>query len=348
VAPFIPNKGSHKEPIKEPNTMSHRLSDISSFVEVVNAGSFALAAARLEVTRSAVGKTIARLELHLGVRLFHRTTRRQNLTDDGHAYYERCVRALAELDAAAAAFDNGRREPSGRLRVSAPVLFGRHCVAPVLTRLASRHPGLELEIAFSDHVVNLPDEGFDLAVRVGPLRDSSQLVARRLGVQRMAICAAPDYLARHGTPQSAADFSGHAGIVYGRSGFEPLWQLRPQDGQVEASRIASRLRFDDLQAIADAAVAGLGLAWLPCWLLGKYLKTGELRMVMDGERMLPSDIHAVWPQAKHLPSRTRAAIDALVAEIPQMIGYAGPCPAPAPLPDGAGATAAARAAGDRQ
>jgi DNA-binding transcriptional LysR family regulator len=301
--------------------INERFSGISAFVEVVEAGSFAVAAVRLRVTRSAVGKTIARLEQRLGVRLFHRTTRRQGLTDDGQAYYERCVRALSELNAAEEAFDSGRREPIGRLRVSAPVLFGRHCVAPVLLNLARAYPSLEIEMSFTDRVVDLAVEGFDLTVRVGVLPDSANLVARRLGIQRMAICASPSYLEENGRPTSVEDLAKHTGVVYGRADYDPLWRLREPDGSVHESRIAGRLRFDDLQAIADAAVAGAGLAWLPCWLVGKHVAAGELVLVMDSERVLATEIHAVWPQASRLPSKTRVAIDALIEEIPKKIGF---------------------------
>ncbi len=300
--------------------INERLSGITAFVQVVEAGSFALAAERLRVTRSAIGKTIARLEQRLGARLFHRTTRRQSLTDDGQAYYERCVRALAELDAAEAAFESGRREPLGRLRVSAPVLFGRHCVAPVLRDLMRVHPRLEIELSFNDRVVDLLEDGFDIAVRVGTLADSANLVARRLGTQHMAICASPAYLAKHGHPTSVQAMDGHVGIVYGRAGYDIPWRVRNIDGRIEQPKIKSALRFDDLQAIADAAVAGIGLAWLPCWLLSRHVHAGELVLVMDSEFVVASDIHAVWPKMRHLPSKTRVAIDALVAEIPKMIG----------------------------
>lgn len=306
--------------------INERISGISNFVNVVEAGSFALAASRLRVTRSAVGKAIARLEQRLGVRLFHRTTRRQSLTDDGQAYYERCVRALAELDAAEAAFENGRREPRGRLRVSAPVLFGRYCVAPLLVELASAHPQLELELSFSDRVVDLAEEGFDLGIRIGKLPDSATLVARQLGLQRMGICASPAYLAGHSYPRSIEDLAAHTGIVYGRGGQAMPWRIADDAGRVHETRIRSSLRFDDLQAIADAAVSGAGLAWLPCWLLAGHLQAGELVLVMNSERVLATEVHAVWPVAPQLPSKTRMAIDALVAEVPRLMG----------MPQGAG------------
>ena len=300
--------------------MSDRLKGIGTFVEAVEAGSFALAAERMRLTRSAVGKSIARLEQRLGVRLFQRTTRSQSLTEDGHAYYERCVRALAELDAGALALDSGKSEPVGRLRVSVPVLFGRHCVAPVLLALGRQYPKLIIEISFNDHVVDLVEEGYDLAVRIGKLPDSSTLVARRLGTQRMVICAAPSYLSQHGVPTSAGDLSKHVGIAYGRSGRITPWVVSDSTGHELNPQVDMRLVFDDLQAITDAVVAGLGLAWLPCWLMAKHARTGELEMVLNCDNVLPAEIYAVWPQSHYLPTKTRTAIDALAAEIPGKVG----------------------------
>jgi DNA-binding transcriptional LysR family regulator len=301
--------------------MNDRLAGIDTFVQAVDAGSFALAAERLGLTRSAVGKTIAKLERRLGARLFQRTTRQQSLTEDGQAYYERCVRALAELDAAEAAFDSGRREPGGRLRVSAPLLFGRVCVAPVLAELAKNYPKLQVEMSFSDRVVDLVEEGFDLAVRIGPLRDSASLAARRLGSQAMGICASPAYLAQRGTPRSPAEFEGHTAIVYGLNGSSATWRVRAADGELREPVIASRLRFDDVQAIADAAVAGHGLAWLPCWLMGPRLASGELVLVTSSRDTVASDVHAVWAQSRYLPSKTRVAIDRLVERVAVILGH---------------------------
>ncbi|AMP13597.1 LysR family transcriptional regulator [Collimonas pratensis] len=300
--------------------MSDRLHGISAFVEAVEAGSFAVAAQRMRLTRSAVGKSIARLEQRLGVRLFQRTTRSQSLTEDGQAYYERCVRALAELDAGVSALDSGKSEAIGRLRVSVPVLFGRHCVAPVLLALARQHPRMTIEMSFSDQVVDLVEEKFDLAIRSGSLPDSTTLVARRLATQDMAICAAPSYLTKYGTPADIAGMSTHVGIAYGRAGRLEPWRVRDSNGEVHKPQVDIRLVFDDLQAIADAAVAGAGLAWLPCWLMSKHSRAGELTLVMDSESVLPTEIYLVWPQSRYLPTKTRVAIDALVAEIPGMVG----------------------------
>ncbi|MGO1068691.1 LysR family transcriptional regulator [Lysobacter sp. CA199] len=300
--------------------VNDRLLGIIAFVQSAEAGSFAVAAERLGVTRSAIGKRIARLEQQLGVRLFHRSTRRQSLTDDGQAYYERCVKALAELDAAEAALDSGRREPSGRLRISAPVLFGRHCIAPVMLELAQRHPKLEIDLSFNDRIVDLVEDGYDLAIRLGRLPDSSTLAARPLYDELMGICAAPAYLAAHGKPHDVDDFEGHRAVVYGRNGQSNPWLLRDATGTVREPRVQARLRFDDVQAIADAAIAGAGLAMLPCWLLTRYVRTGELQMVMHADRVIGSRISAVWPHTHYLPLRTRAAIDLLVERIPALAG----------------------------
>jgi DNA-binding transcriptional LysR family regulator len=299
--------------------MNDRLGGISAFVHAVEAGSFAQAAERMQLTRSAVGKSIARLEHRLGVRLFQRTTRSQRLTADGEAYYERCVRALAELDAADAALQFGRREPTGVLRVSCPVLFGRRCVAPVLVKWASKHPGLTLEISFSDRVVELVGEGFDLAVRIGELPDSGNLTARKLGAQSMGIAASPSYLARHGLPETVDELARHTAILYGRAGEKRSWPVRDGNGRTREVDIDGRLRLDDLEAIVDAAIAGVGLARLPCWLMSPHIRTGELAVVMTSQHVMSTGIHAVWPTTRYLPSKTRAAIDVLAAELPALI-----------------------------
>ncbi|QSQ20440.1 LysR family transcriptional regulator [Pyxidicoccus parkwayensis] len=296
--------------------MTDRLSGVLTFVQAVEAGSFALAAQRMGLSRSAIGKSISRLEERLGTRLFQRTTRRQSLTDDGQAFYERCVRALAELEAAEAALDSGRRAPTGRLRVSMPVLFGRHCAAPLLWELTREHPGLEVEISFSDRVVDLIEDGFDLAVRVGPLDDHAGLTARRLGVQEMVVCASPAYVAKHGSPKTLDDLKHHEGIVYGRNGFTKAWWFPDGQGGMRHVSVPSRLRLDDLETIADAAVQGAGLAWVPCWLIGERLRKKQLTLVLQDVPRYGNEIFAVWPQNKHLPSKVRTAIDVLAARIP--------------------------------
>jgi DNA-binding transcriptional LysR family regulator len=299
--------------------MDDRLKGVATFVQTVEAGSFALAASRMGVTRSAVGKSIARLERRVGARLFNRTTRQQTLTENGQAFYERCKRALAEIDAAEEAFDAGRREPIGRLRVSTPVLLGRHCVVPVLSNLVKRYPRLEVEIDFNDRIVDLVQEGFDLAVRIGSLSDSTSLTARRIGLQHFAICASPSYLSTHGAPRKPADYADHTGIVYVRSGVETPWYMHDSSGERHELNIQRRLHFNDVQAIANAALAGVGLAVLPRWRIEAHLATGQLIVVADIEHLPATPIHVIWPKTRYLPSKTRVAIDSLVSEVPRLV-----------------------------
>jgi DNA-binding transcriptional LysR family regulator len=298
-----------------------RLDGVAVFVEVVRLGGFARAAEHLGLTRSAVGKSMARLEARLATRLFHRTTRIQSLTDDGQIYYEHCVRALAELQAAEAQMESGRHEVAGRLRVTMPVLFGRHCVAPVLLDLARNYPSLELHLSFDDRPVDVLAEGFDLAIRSGVVgAESEGLRARKLGVQRKLVCASPAYLAAHGQPQNAAELAKHSILQYRRAERVNVWQLSDPTGRIVDMPLDSRLCLDDLEAIADAAAAGLGLAWLPEWLVRDRLRTGTLVAVLEGQSGASREIYALWPNAPHMPLRLRLAVDVLVERLPHMVG----------------------------
>ncbi|CAI1157766.1 D-malate degradation protein R [Serratia entomophila] len=296
--------------------MTDRLNGITVFVTAVEAGSFALAASRLHLSRSAVGKTVARLEQRLGVRLFHRTTRSQSLTDDGALFYERCLRALEEIRTAETLLESGKRQVSGRLRVSMPVLFGRMCIAPLLTELMCEHPGLELDLSFNDRIVDLIEDGFDLVVRNGALADSGGLVARRIGDHRMTLCAAPDYLQRCGEPYSIEQLAQHAAVTYSRAGVVRSWQLLEPDGTLREVMPSRRLQMDDLQAIADAATAGFGITWLPCWLVREQLLKGELVRLLRDRPGASFEVHALWPQTPHLPLKVRLAVDRLVSKLP--------------------------------
>lgn len=302
--------------------MRDRLAGISVFVEAVEAGGFSAAAARLNLSRSAVGKAVARLETRLGVRLFHRTTRSQSLTDDGQAYYEHCLRALETIRAGEAMLESGRRNVGGRLRVSMPVLFGRRCVAPILADLARQYPDLELTLNFSDLLVNVVEDGFDLVVRNGPLDNSAdQLAARMIARQHLVVCAAPSYLEARGTPGRIADIVEHETIVYGRSGRVYAWRF-PEAGDAPPVTIQpeARLCFDDLEAIADAAAKGMGLTWLPYWLVRDRILSGELVQVLESRPGLVIEAFALWPQSRHMPLRVRVAIDALVKGLPEVMG----------------------------
>ncbi len=300
--------------------MTDRLDGIAAFMAVAEAGGFAAAGIRLGLSRSAVAKTVARLEARLGARLFHRTTRSLALTDDGQMFHERCARGLAEIETGAAALETGRHEPVGRLRVALPVLFGRRCVAPVLYDLARAHPRLDLELSFSDRTVDIVEEGFDLAVRNGGLPDVAGLRSRRLAAQRIVVCAAPGYLARRGVPMTLEDLANHDTISYGRGGQVRRWLFPQANGGLRELPDHARIRCDDLEAMADAAASGMGVAWLPSWLVAARLAQGVLTRILADQAPMTFHTHALWPQGPHLPLRVRVAIDAMVARLPAMMG----------------------------
>ena len=283
-----------------------RFDGVELFLQIVESGNLTEAAERLNLTRSAVGKGLARLEARLGTCLLQRSTRRQRLTEDGQAYYEHCLRALAELEAAESVLESGRQQPRGRLRVSVPLAFGHHYAAPALWALMDSYPELEIDLCFSDRMIDLVQEGFDMAVRIGPLPDTDRLSARRLGQQVMGLAASPAYLQRKGAIGSIEDLAAHRGIAY-------------RSNTAQRSRLVSPLIVDDLQAVADAAIAGVGLAWLPSWLIAHYALRGQLQAVLPSYREQPAPIHVIWPTAAHMPAKTRCAIDALVAATPSCL-----------------------------
>ncbi|WP_216850820.1 LysR substrate-binding domain-containing protein [Acidisphaera sp. L21] len=215
--------------------------------------------------------------------------------------------------------ETGRKTASGTLRVSMPLLFGRVCAAPVLMRLATQHATLELQLEFSDRVVNLVEDGFDLAVRNGPLGNAAGLMKRKIMQEQTIICAAPSYIDRCGLPENLDDLRHHNAITYARRGRIQAWLFPQPDTSLLEVIPPTRMRFDDLGAIVDAALSGYGLAWLPSWLIADRLRLGVLRQVLPALPSLVTDIHAVWPRAPTLPFRVRAAIDALAEQTQEYV-----------------------------
>ncbi|CAI1720106.1 LysR family transcriptional regulator [Serratia proteamaculans] len=304
--------------------MRTELSGIPVFVAVAEAGSFANAAEKLHLTRSAISKIISRLEERLGVMLFLRTTRSQSLTDEGVLFYEHCRQALATIHSAETLLESGKVQASGRLRVSMPVLFGHLCIAPVLTELAQQHPQLTLELSFSDRRVDLIDEGFDLAIRIGTLPDSSSLVGRQLGQHGMTFCASPAYLQRYGEPQTLSELGQHQAVGYLHAGTLQQWQLKDANGGLQEIKPQARIVMDDMQAITDAAVSGAGVVWLPYWLAREHLYEGRLVAVMRDYGSVDFPVNAVWPHAAYQPLKVRLAVDQLLAQLPARLALIAP------------------------
>ena len=288
-------------------------SGLQTFVQAADAGSFTLAAQRLGLTKSAVSKSVTRLEERLRIRLFHRTTRSLNLTGEGQTLYESCARALAELEAAEATLAANRHTPSGRLRIDLPYVFGRKCIMPVLLKISDQYPDLSLDISFTNRRVDLVEEGIDLVVRIGELDDSTGLVARRLGTQKLVVCGSPDYVNAHGRPRSPGDLSSHNCISYFNGGRSHPWLFKGAGGIMRPQVIKSRLRFGSGDVITTALLNGHGLAQRPTWLISEHLKSGNLESVMDSICGEGAPIHALWSQTHLLAPKIRVVVDELIA-----------------------------------
>ena len=295
------------------------LGAIAAFVQAVQSGNFSVAAQRLHLSRSAVGKAVARLEEQLGVPLFQRTTRSQKLTAEGELFYQRCLRILAELEGAEDELAGDRQTPRGRLRLSMPVLLGQRCLAPILLELAERWPDLRLELSFNDRKVDLLEEGIDLAIRSGSLDDTPGLRARPLGEHLMVVCAAPAWLARHGTPHTLEQLAELPAILYGRSVQGASWVFQDAKGAFHEIRPPVRLLLDDLDAMRLAACRGLGVTRLPNWLVDTALRSGQLVALTFAERAQPIVLHAIWPDTRHLPYRVRLVLEELVERLPPLL-----------------------------
>lgn len=288
------------------------LSGIATFVAVARSSSFTEAGDVLGISKSAVGKAIARLEQRLGVKLFHRTTRRLSLSADGEAYFAVCAAALDEIGEVEGSLGTRLAEPAGRLRVDMPAAFGRRVVLPVLLEIAERYPALQLTLTFADRVIDLVEEGVDLAIRFGPLPDSSDLVARKLTSHRWVICATPAYLERFGTPGTLSEVAAHRCIVGHRRG-QPLSWYANEKGSALRFMPPTTYQIGDADAMVDATLAGFGLCQMPEALFRRPIESGRLVTVLDNYTERWIDVHAVWPRAVHLRPKVRYVVDALLA-----------------------------------
>lgn len=286
-----------------------RLDEIRAFVAVADALSFTQGARKLNVSGAQISKLVARLENRLAQRLLNRTTRDVSLTDTGQAYLER-ARELMEGFAALETSVKDQTGPSGLLKVSAPVSFGKGQLTPTLLAFASSCPEVALDVSFSDRLVNLVEEGFDVGIRIGRLTDSS-LVARRLAAVRMVTCASPDYLARQGAPANLGDLTGHVAILDTNTRDPTLWRFGPKTDPKEV-RVQGRLRFNSAEACVAAAVAGFGVVRAPAFAAADALRAGQLRPLLCSLEPEPIHVHAVYPHARHLAAKVRAFVDFLI------------------------------------
>lgn len=287
----------------------HDINDMLLFAQVVKARSFSGAALRLGISKSRVSKSVARLEAALGVRLLQRSTRRLSLTEVGEAYFEHCDRIVDEVARADSTIGSLHQTPRGKLRFSAPVAFSTLHVAPALADFMLQYPELSVDMTISDRLVNLVDEGYDLALRIAP-QPGGNLVARRLAPIRRKICASPAYLARWGVPQVPEDLARHNCLDYTYLTTQGFWHLQGPEGDISVP-VAGSLRINDDEALSQAVLGGLGLALLPTFIIGSELQSGRLVEVLPGYVPIERFIYAVHLPNRHLPLKVRAFIDFL-------------------------------------
>jgi DNA-binding transcriptional LysR family regulator len=284
-----------------------------AFVAVVDTGSFAAAAERLELSRARLTKMIQDLEEHLGTRLINRTTRRLNLTEAGGAYHERCAAILADVAEAEEVASHLTALPRGTLKLTVPVSFGILKIAPLLGGFLERHPEVSVDMTLNDRKVDLIDEGFDLAIRVGALAESG-LIARRLATDHIVICAAPAYLKRHGTPRTPQDLARHACLSYTYATTGDEWRFTGPAGEVSV-RIRGPLRANNGDTLRLAALSGAGIIRQPTFLVQQDLDSGRLVRLLEDYRSSELGIYAVYPTRRFLSAKVSAFIDYLSAAL---------------------------------
>lgn len=288
-----------------------RFGALQAFVKVVELGSFARAAQRLDLSTSAVSRQVSDLEAHLDVRLLNRTTRRLSLTEAGQSFYEHAVQLVADLDEAEASVRASATVPKGTLRLTCGVSFGIRYLAPVLADFAREHPEVVFDLDVSDRAVDLVEEGYDLAVRIGSIGQQG-MVSRRLGWTQIVCCAAPAYLERSRAPlDTPADLVGHECLSYTNVALPNTWRFLDASGRHEDIRIVTRHRANNGQLLASLATSGLGVVYSPDFIVADEIRAGKLLKLLSDYRPPRSPIAAVYPSRRHLSAKVRVVVDYL-------------------------------------
>jgi len=293
------------------------LTDIAVFVQVVDSGSFTAAAERLELSKSVVSKYVTRLEDRLGAQLLNRSTRRLSLTEVGRVFYIRSQRGLQELEEANSEVLRLQGAARGTLRINAPMSFGISHIAPVLPDFLSLYPELSVDINLDDRRVDLIEEGFDLAVRISELPDSS-LVARRLGPCRHVVCAAPEYLQRHGIPRKPEDLCDHSTMTYRYQESPNEWHFLSSEGGFISVPVSGSIQMNNSLALREALLQAGGIALVPTFIVGSDIKSGRLQSVLSSYRTLELSIYIIYSQRRNLSPKVRAFVDFMVERITEL------------------------------
>ncbi|MBY5319368.1 LysR family transcriptional regulator [Rhizobium leguminosarum bv. viciae] len=291
------------------------LNDILIFMAVVDAGSFIAGGQAIGLSRSAAGKAVIRLEDRLGARLLNRTTRTLSLTDEGRMFYERGLQILASVDEAEASVAGQNSAPRGVLRLTVPDAFGRLVVLPLLEKYLRAWPDIQVEVSFTDRLADIVEEGFDLAIRIGATATDTRLVSRVIATYKARLCASPSYLAERGEPRDVDDLAVHDCLIFAGRSQRQGWRLRGEGGSWIKAQGRSRLRLDSAEAIRDAALAGLGIALLPDFLVTDDLAADRLRQILADLETDDAKIVTLYPDKRLLEPRVRRFIDLLVEEL---------------------------------
>jgi DNA-binding transcriptional LysR family regulator len=287
-----------------------KFQEMRTFVGVVDSGSFVGAADALEMSKPAVSRYIGELESRLGVRLLQRTTRKLSLTKEGEVFYVRCKELLANVDEAEAEITSHSGEAAGQLKLSVPVAFGELHLAPLWARFMARHPKVTLDVTLSDRVADLVEEGFDAAVRIMELSNSS-LISRKLTSTRVVLCASPKYLKRHGAPKHPSDLAHHDVLDYTLRAMGENWQFDGPEGRIVV-KVAPKFRSNSGGTCRSGALQHMGLILQPDFLVGEDLRSGTLVEVLPQYRSHDIGVYAVYPTRKHVSPKVRMLVEFLL------------------------------------
>lgn len=282
---------------------------ISEFVYVAENDSFTLASKKMAISTAQVSRQVSALEKRLNIKLFYRTTRKVSLTEEGRIFYQHCRSVLDGLDAAERAITNLQTKPQGKIKLTAPVAFGEKQILPLVNNFIKQYNDVEVSAYLSNRQVDIVEDGYDLAIRLGKLSDST-MMAKKLGKRTSYTCASPDYLAKHGIPHSISELNKHSCLL----GTNDYWHFR-ESGREKRIRVTGRLRYNNGYSLTDAALKGLGIVQLPDYYIEKQIQSGELVSLLDNYRAPDEGIWAVYPHNRHLSPKIRLLVDYLAEQL---------------------------------
>ena len=287
------------------------LNAMKLYCHIVDAGQLSVAADQLNLSKGAVSKQLAKLETHLGGRLLNRTTRRLTPTEAGIAFYDRAKLILESVNEAECVVTGLTAEPRGTLKINAPMSFGFYYLGELLAKYQSKYPKMKIDLTLHDRQVDLIEEGYDLALRIATLKDSS-LIARKLAPCHLVMCASPDYLQKNGAPQKPSDLKKHQCILYAYNDSVRSWSFENKQGKKQQVLVDGSLYANNGNLICDALINGMGIARLPTFIIGDAIRAGKAKIILDDWREKPQDISLLYPSSRHLSAKVRAFVDMAV------------------------------------